>query len=1322
MRSWQPVAATTKLPGKQASQGFLLMLLMAWLFLVAPAAAQEPTFTLESVLPDSLSQSTTTGQTVNLNVIKKIDGQGVAGEQVDWLVSGQGTARVSTASSNTAKANDLQQAGIASTSFAASSAGSYQITASSNIQPGCRADDCAKVSLTFTIIVSSPGSGRSSGGPNYELIGVGAAAAAMIAAASYNNDDNRPAPPEQVSRAISLVSGDGQSGFANSALLTPLVVRALDNGLPAGGITINWSANGGATLSSGSSVSDSSGNASILVSNLGPGPGPITVTARRADSSTSLLSFTLLVSVPTLDKVSGDNQSAFTGATLANPLVVEARLSGSPQAGLGIIWSVLSGNATISSVSSGGTTNSLGQSAATIQIGSTAGNIQIKAARADRPTISQTFTLTALQARTLSRVSGNLQTGPTDTTLPNPLVVLAQTNGLAAAGVTINWTVSGSATLSASSSVTNGGGNASIDVTFGASPGTVTVTGTRADDATAQVSFTLTSTLIRTLLISSGNNQSAPINGAISNPLVVLARNNGLIKPGVTINWTASGTATLSASSSVTDALGQASVMVTSIGSGSAPVLVTGARAEEPLVKVIFNMTIIPSALTIVSGSGQSGLIGSPADLPLVVSLQDGLAVAVAGQTISWSVIGGSASLGASSSVTNASGQASVSFSFGNTASPITIRASAYSGLVSVNFSATPTNATGLTIISGNGQSAAAGVTLPIAFVVSVDQIVLRSGGSPDALSGVPVNFTVLSGSAQILSTSGVTNAIGQASAVVKLGLTPGPVSVRAQVPGGPSVLFSATVTGSLVPGALTVISGNNQTLTLGTASAPMVIELRANGVPLQSANITWSASGGTLANTSTATNSSGRASTTVTPNASGAMTVTASFPAFNEFTGTSITFTHNTTIASLPDLPTDSVAVAVALDSACGNLQAGSGLTAAQQDLLNQCRALGAAAAANPAAVAVAIEEMLPDVAQTQSQSSQAASNAQFDNLTGRISALRAGAQGASFNGLALAASGGKVSLMGLGSALLADEGPTDTASESFGRWGFFMSGTIGRGEADAGSLTPSYDFDVNGITAGVDYRKNDSLVLGVAMGYTSQDTTLAGGQGSVDMSGISLSLYSTWYQDNSWYMDSVISLSRNSYDSTRLISFVLPLVTVNQLATAASDGNDVNASVTFGRDFNKDAMSYGFYGRVMYGRQSYDGFSEAVNASLPGAGLALSVSARDVNSLSSVLGGKVSFTNSTSWGVLVPVLEAEWQKEYRSDPESFRAFFLNDPTQTPIIVTGEALDSSFFRLGAGLSAVLTKGRSGFVMYERIFGRDRISQDSLALGFRVEF
>ena len=87
-----------------------------------------------------------------------------------------------------------------------------------------------------------------------------------------------------------------------------------------------------------------------------------------------------------------------------------------------------------------------------------------------------------------------------------------------------------------------------------------------------------------------------------------------------------------------------------------------------------------------------------------------------------------------------------------------------------------------------------------------------------------------------------------------------------------------------------------------------------------------------------------------------------------------------------------------------------------------------------------------------------------------------------------------------------------------------------------------------------------------------------------------------------------------------------------------------------------------------------------------------------------------------------LVPQLEAEWQHDFRSDAEAFRGFFVDDPTQTPILVLGDDLDSDFFRIGLGLSMVFTGGRSGFATYERILGRSGLSQEMLTLGFRMEF
>jgi outer membrane autotransporter protein len=188
------------------------------------------------------------------------------------------------------------------------------------------------------------------------------------------------------------------------------------------------------------------------------------------------------------------------------------------------------------------------------------------------------------------------------------------------------------------------------------------------------------------------------------------------------------------------------------------------------------------------------------------------------------------------------------------------------------------------------------------------------------------------------------------------------------------------------------------------------------------------------------------------------------------------------------------------------------------------------------------------------------------------------------------------------------------------------------------------------------------------------------------------------------------------------RRIQYVLPGEVVDQRATADSQGTDLGATLTFGRDFSVRAWTLGAYGRLAYTRQRFDAFDEQVDRSLPGAGLALRVDSRSLSGFSSTLGGKASFAHSASWGVLLPYVELEWVQEHGDDAEAFRGFFLDDPTRTPIRVLGDGLDSQYFRAGMGLSLVLGQGRSGFVSYERLVARSGISNQTLTLGVRWEF
>src|SRR6185436_3202022 len=83
---------------------------------------------------------------------------------------------------------------------------------------------------------------------------------------------------------------------------------------------------------------------------------------------------------------------------------------------------------------------------------------------------------------------------------------------------------------------------------------------------------------------------------------------------------------------------------------------------------------------------------------------------------------------------------------------------------------------------------------------------------------------------------------------------------------------------------------------------------------------------------------------------------------------------------------------------------------------------------------------------------------------------------------------------------------------------------------------------YDINGVTAGVDYRYSDRFIVGGALGYTRQDTDLVGAPGEMAMRGWSVSGYATYYRDNSWYTDAVLTWGKNNFDLLRSITYTLP------------------------------------------------------------------------------------------------------------------------------------------------------------------------------------
>jgi uncharacterized protein with beta-barrel porin domain len=590
--------------------------------------------------------------------------------------------------------------------------------------------------------------------------------------------------------------------------------------------------------------------------------------------------------------------------------------------------------------------------------------------------------------------------------------------------------------------------------------------------------------------------------------------------------------------------------------------------------------------------------------------------------------------------------------------------------------------------------------------------------GAP--VSGVTVKFGVVSGIGHTTSNEAVTDANGHVSTQLVLGSEPGFVGVFFSAHGGDNVLFFENIAAAATPATLSIVSGNNQVVPVHTASQPLVVQLLQNNAPVANATISWSGTNATPSSPTSLTDANGRAQVTATITNTGAASVSASSvsPAAGP-----VSFALNGSLTTIPGLTPQQTALAGALDSACPSLSSQETLTPAQQDLLAQCQALAAAASANPQQARAAIDQMLPHDTLIQSNAAVLVSSAQFDNIKGRMAALRSGARGGSFGGLAFTSPDGSFAVGRYGDAALglADAPKQEDSGSGFDKWGFFLSGSFGWGSADPRTVTPGYGFHTNGLTGGIDYRLNDHWVLGASAGYAKYSSSVDTVGGGLDTHGWSFSGYTTVYQANDWYLDGVLTWGHNTYDITRRIIYALGATTVDQTASSSSGGNTLAGALTVGKDFHSGPWSFGPYFRGTYSHTSFDGYQEAL-VSGSGSGLGLAVNSRSLKSLATVLGAKLNLNTSQDWGIFSPHAEIEWQHEYQDNPDSITARFLADPTATAFQIRGDTVDTNFFRLGLGASFTFPRGKSGFVYYEKTLGISGLTQDNLSLGFRMEF
>jgi uncharacterized protein YhjY with autotransporter beta-barrel domain len=357
--------------------------------------------------------------------------------------------------------------------------------------------------------------------------------------------------------------------------------------------------------------------------------------------------------------------------------------------------------------------------------------------------------------------------------------------------------------------------------------------------------------------------------------------------------------------------------------------------------------------------------------------------------------------------------------------------------------------------------------------------------------------------------------------------------------------------------------------------------------------------------------------------------------------------------------------------------------------------------------------------------------SDVQLSNVGARIVALRRGTGGGvSIAGLNLSHDGRAVPLSQLGGFIdqLLNGGAASGDEDEEGggllgsRLGVFVNGNVRTGDKDETANEAGFDFDGWGITAGVDYRFTDSLVLGLSLGYNESETEFTGNGGGMDGDGTSLSLYGTYFNDN-LYFDFIGSTGSVDFDSARRIVYTDVGGTQDFTAVGQTDGDLTSFGVSFGYDFHNGGWTFGPTVALNTMKVDIDPFAET-----GAGGLSLAFGDQEAESQTLQGGFRFSYAMSRSWGVLSPHARLTLVKELENDSEvvlvSFVSDpFVNDPSQPSpgITIVTDDPDEEYARFGVGLSAVFVNGISAFVDYETYAGLRDISSHELSFGIRFE-
>ncbi|WP_455204354.1 autotransporter outer membrane beta-barrel domain-containing protein [Kaarinaea lacus] len=284
-------------------------------------------------------------------------------------------------------------------------------------------------------------------------------------------------------------------------------------------------------------------------------------------------------------------------------------------------------------------------------------------------------------------------------------------------------------------------------------------------------------------------------------------------------------------------------------------------------------------------------------------------------------------------------------------------------------------------------------------------------------------------------------------------------------------------------------------------------------------------------------------------------------------------------------------------------------------------------------------------------------------------------------------------------------------SADFDLGKLSLFTNFSYLDGERDKTILENGFDTSQYGLTAGADYRINNKLFAGGAIGFTQAEMSFKNDSGSLDTDNLAVTFFGNYLFNNSITLDGYFGAASLSYDSTRRVTFGL----IQEDAVASYDGKQYSIGATANYTYYYRAWSITGVGKLDYVNTETDSYSES-----GGGGLNLIYTSQTIESFTAKLGVNATYAWSQSWGVLMPQARLHYVHEFLNDGRTVTTALVLSPQSSVDLKTDDP-DRDYLIGGLGASMVLPGGMQTFVDLEFLTGHSYISSWTATAGVRWE-